>query len=394
MIRSDRARSRLPALLAIVALVLAACQRPGPGVDGEPGEWATVQGPWTSVGGMAIGADGVLRVSDPAGHRIWSVQPDGSIALLAGDGTEGDGGDGGPAVDAQLGRPTRLALDAAGRLYVTDPGRARVRRIDRQGRIETVLGTGVPGSAGDGGPAAIAQVVRPWGIVVHPDGDVLVSDLGAGTIRRIATDGTVSTWLGPDEDAPPSDGPGYWPTELALGRDDSIVYTPNTWPCEPLSCPPVGMRWWPSHGIDAPWFPTVGPAVGEGDPAPVPVAPGTPLPTVPVPPDLVELAAARSSMTVGGVQARVWTADPGPGTLARLNHSDGCALETVAGQGSPGSPDGTPVVGSDLAEDPTALTRRPSGDLYVAVGAEVRVVPGLDPDPDGFLVIGCAVSGA
>ena len=90
--------------------------------------------------GLALGPDGSLFVSDGEGDRIRRIGPDGVISTYAGTGEGGFGGDGGPAVEAQLDGPFSLALDSAGNLFVADGNNGRVRRIDSAGAITTVAG--------------------------------------------------------------------------------------------------------------------------------------------------------------------------------------------------------------------------------------------------------------
>ena len=86
------------------------------------------------------------------------------ISTVAGDGTEGSGGDGGPAVAAQLSSPWGVALDGAGNLYIADSSNQRIRKVDAAGMISTVAGDGTLGFGGDGGPATAAQLRSPWGV--------------------------------------------------------------------------------------------------------------------------------------------------------------------------------------------------------------------------------------
>ena len=97
----------------------------------------------------------------------------GVITTLAGNGTAGYSGDGGPATAAQLNLPYGLAADLAGNLYVADLGNNRIRRINPDGSIVTIAGTGVKGSAGDGGLAANAQLMTPRNVAIDAAGSLL-----------------------------------------------------------------------------------------------------------------------------------------------------------------------------------------------------------------------------
>ena len=135
----------------------------------------------------------------PGGCRIIKVAPDRSVSVVAGTGTCGVSGDGGPAVGAQLNDPEGLAFDSAGNLYFADSHNHRVRRVDTHGTITTVAGTGREGDSGDGGPAIRAEMAYLGGMVVQGPflyvseeeaasglyGAVRLIDLRDGTIRTV-----------------------------------------------------------------------------------------------------------------------------------------------------------------------------------------------------------------
>ncbi|MFF5756956.1 RICIN domain-containing protein [Streptomyces longwoodensis] len=118
------------------------------------------------------------------------------IKLVAGTGALGFTGDDDSAVSAQLNRPYGIAVDSTGTVYVADHGNHRIRKITTDGRISTVAGTGAPGFRGDGGPAAAAQLNYPREVAVDKAGTVYVADTNNHRIRRITADGTISTVAG------------------------------------------------------------------------------------------------------------------------------------------------------------------------------------------------------
>lgn len=148
--------------------------------------------------GLALGGGGLL-VADPGAHRVWSVGiDDGSLEPVAGTGEQATGDDGLPAADTPLDRPTGVAVGPSGRLYVSELGASRVRRVEADGTLRTVAGTGRSGFSGDGGPAASAELSAPAGIAVRGSrlwiadtGNQRVRevDLAAGTIRTVAGTG-------------------------------------------------------------------------------------------------------------------------------------------------------------------------------------------------------------
>ncbi|MGW5886587.1 NHL domain-containing protein, partial [Streptomyces koyangensis] len=145
---------------------------------------------------MAVSSTGVLYVSDYSNHRVRQITTDGKISTLAGTGAAGSGGDSGPAHKAQLNCPRQIASGGDGAVYIADAGGNRVRRVGSDGVISTVAGTGAAGSGGDSGPATKAQLNKPFGVVVDGDGVLYISEFGGHRVRRVGTDGIISTVVG------------------------------------------------------------------------------------------------------------------------------------------------------------------------------------------------------
>jgi hypothetical protein len=143
-------------------------------------------------GGLAVDAAGVLYFSDSRNNRIRKVVftsadfSSGQVTTIAGTGTAGDSGDGGPAVDAEIDFPEDLEIGPDGNLYFADTNNHRVRMIDlSSGVITTVAGTGDRGYSGDGGPASEAQLSRPFGVAFDAAGDLYISDTFNSRIRKV-----------------------------------------------------------------------------------------------------------------------------------------------------------------------------------------------------------------
>src|SRR5262249_26855807 len=129
------------------------------------------------------------------------VGPDGIISTIAGNGTFGFGGDGGPATQAELAIPYAVAVGPDGSVYITDTINQRIRRVGPDGIISTVAGTATAGYSGDGGPASQAEINNPTGVAVGPDGSVYFCSAkyfseGNIRVRRVGPDGVITTAAG------------------------------------------------------------------------------------------------------------------------------------------------------------------------------------------------------
>ena len=146
---------------------------------------------------MAVARDrfGNLFVADVANTRIRKVDTNGIIITYAGSGNIGFAGDGGAATNASLNKPYGVALDNAGNLFIGDSGNARVRKVDTNGIITTIAGTGSFAISGNGGAATNAGL-RAWGVAVDGLGNIFISDPIASWIRKIDTNGVITSAAG------------------------------------------------------------------------------------------------------------------------------------------------------------------------------------------------------
>ncbi len=147
--------------------------------DGIPATQALLNFP----NGLAVDGAGNLYISDWLNSRIRKVNTNGIISTVAGTGTLGFSGDGGLATAAMIALPQDVALDTRGNLYIADWVNARVRVVNASGIIETIAGTGIPGYNGDGLPATRTNL-DPIGVTVR-DGSVYVSDEGSYRVRKV-----------------------------------------------------------------------------------------------------------------------------------------------------------------------------------------------------------------
>jgi trimeric autotransporter adhesin len=160
------------------------------GLTGDNGPAASAQ--LNDANGVAVDSNGDVYIADA--DRIRKVS-DGIITTVAGNGMGGFSGDNGPAVDAGLGDPGGVAVDAAGNLYIADSLNQCIRKVTTNGIITTVAGNGTPGFSGDNGPATSAELFEPGGVAVDSAGDLFVTEIFGGPIRKI-TNGIITTIAG------------------------------------------------------------------------------------------------------------------------------------------------------------------------------------------------------
>lgn len=160
--------------------------------DGGPATDAAL----SYVQGVATDSAGNLYIVDAGNQRIRKVDTSGIISTVVGTGVPGFSGDGGLATAAQLRDPARIAVDRAGNLYITDAGNRRVRKVTTSGMISTVAGNGTAGFSGDGGPATSAQLRWPYGLAVDESGNLFITDLEDHRIRKVDTSGVITTIAG------------------------------------------------------------------------------------------------------------------------------------------------------------------------------------------------------
>ena len=163
----------------------------GAGSDGGPATAA-------SIGAFDVVADasGNLYVCDQTHNTIRKINSSGIISTIAGDGTRGFAGDGGPATNGRMDTPYGIAIDASGNLFVSDWGNRRIRKISNSGIISTIAGVGTNAFSGDGGPATAAEISFPWGLTFDTAGNLFFSDNFNYRIRKISTAGIISTVAG------------------------------------------------------------------------------------------------------------------------------------------------------------------------------------------------------
>ena len=166
--------------------------------DGGPATAATLYYPI----GVAVDASGNLFIADNQNDVIRKVNTAGIISTVAGNGLTGYSGDGASAISARLANPKNVALDPSGNLYITDYDNQVVRKVNTSGIISTFAGTGVAGYTGNGGPATMANLYRPFGVTTDPSGNVYFSEMSNNVVMEVNTSGVINVIAG-------NNTPGY-----------------------------------------------------------------------------------------------------------------------------------------------------------------------------------------
>ncbi|PQJ08775.1 hypothetical protein CJD36_022515 [Flavipsychrobacter stenotrophus] len=160
--------------------------------DGGPATAAGLANPQC----VAVDRYGNVYISDGGNNRIRKVDTAGTITTVTGNGTPGLSGDGGPASLAMISHAAGMAFDTAGNLYFSDKVNYKVRKISTAGIISTVAGIGTEGFSGDGGPATAAQFRGPEGLAVDKSGTIYAADGENDLIRKIDPLGVITTICG------------------------------------------------------------------------------------------------------------------------------------------------------------------------------------------------------
>ncbi len=186
----------------------------GSSADGIAATSVSFCGPW----GIALDAAGNLYLTDLFGSKVRKVDAaTGIISTVAGNGNAAFGGDNGPAASASLNRPRGVAVDGAGNVFIADSANGRIRKVSAAGIITTIAGNGTVGYSGDGGPAT-AAMIDPEGLALDAGGNLYFGDSGSGRVRVVKTNGIVSTFAGGGSAAPNN----VAATSAALGRPTGV----------------------------------------------------------------------------------------------------------------------------------------------------------------------------
>jgi sugar lactone lactonase YvrE len=287
--------------------------------DGGPATAARLRAPRT----MAADGAGNVYIIDTENNRARKIDTSGRITTIAGTGTAGFSGDGGPATSAQLNTPHGIAVDSAGNVYIADPPNQRIRKVDTTGRITTVAGNGNQGYNGDGIPATSARLNYPKGVEIGPDGLLYIADNNNHRVRKVDASGVIRTVAGTGTAGLSGDGGPATaarlnePRNIAFGPDGSM-YIVDQVNDRIRRVDPAGTITTLASGFGLPRDVAVDPAgnVYVADESHKKV---------------YRIDTARRIFTFAGTGATGYGGDGGPATKAILNNPRGVAWDPATG---------------------------------------------------------------
>ena len=200
----------------------------GNGISGYSGDGGVAtNGELQIPYGVAVDATGNLFVADTDNNVIRKVGTNGIITTVAGNGQYGHSGDGGVATNAELYYPYGVAVDATGNLFIADYDNFRIRKIGTNGIITTVAGDGTEGYTGDGGTATNAELSEPQGVAVDATGNLFIADSYNDVIREVGTNGIITTVAGGGYNSLGDGGAAtnaefFWPKGVAVDATGNL----------------------------------------------------------------------------------------------------------------------------------------------------------------------------
>ena len=160
--------------------------------DGGPASEASFRDP----SALVTDEEGNLYIGDSANNLVRKIDTNGIVSTVAGNGKHENSGDGGPALQAGIKNIDYLGVSPAGELHIAGMNSHIVRKVTKDGNIESVAGNGYQGFFGDGGPATKAMLKSPTAIAFDQKGNLYISDMGNSRIRKVDTNGIISTFAG------------------------------------------------------------------------------------------------------------------------------------------------------------------------------------------------------
>ncbi|HVZ80208.1 MAG TPA: hypothetical protein VHE12_05315 [bacterium] len=312
----------------------------GSNVPGDGGPATLAQLSPTS---LAIDGAGNLYFGD--GTRVRRVDTSGILTTVAGNGTYGFSGDGGPATLAQVNSPSGITWDSLGNLYMADTQNFRIRKVDLAGNITTVAGNGNYQPLGDGGPATLAYLNQPSGLVFDGGDNLYIGDRGNNRIRKVDTTGMITTVAGGGASIPGDGGAAtlaqlQQPSNLILDGAGNLLFS----------------SWNRIRKVDT----TGNITTVAGNGTTFYVGDSRPATTVQLGPNGVAMDNSGNVYFSDGINDRIRKVDPSG------------IITTVAGGGTSGRGDGGPATMSQLG-NPAGIALDGAGNLFIADYADGRV---------------------
>lgn len=178
----------------------------GKGLPGYTGDGLATSAKLYSPNDVAIDGAGNVYIADSQNHRVRKVGANGQITTVAGTGMAGYSGDGGAAIAARLNYPVDLAIDSAGNIFIADMGNNRIRKIDAAGIITTVAGSDAGARSGEGAGATSARLDYPMGVAADSSGNIYIADKFNNRVLKVDTKGAMTTIAGNGATAFAGDG--------------------------------------------------------------------------------------------------------------------------------------------------------------------------------------------
>jgi len=340
------------------------------GGDGGPATSAMINSP----ANVAVDASGDLFIAEA--FKVQKVTASGIVTTVAGSGTQGFSGDGGPATSATLSYPSGVAVDASGDLFIADGGNQRIRKVSASGIITTIAGNGastpgdlgIGGFSGDGGPATSAALSDPTGVAVDASGNLFIADYYNNRIRKVSASGIITTFAGsgtPDSFGTPGGfsgdgGPATaallsYPTGVAVDASGNLFIADSLNNRIRKVSASSGIITTVAGSGAFGWgncYCTSGSFSGDGGPA------------------------TSATLAPGGVavdaSGDLFIADSGNNRIREVAAASGI-ITTVAGNGSQGfSGDGGPATSATL-NGPNGVAMDASGNLFIADTGNNRI---------------------
>lgn len=187
--------------VAFLLLTLAAATSMAAGIISTFAGNPIPNGTATNIGsgnyGVAVDSSGDIYVTDTSNHSVRKINhTTGYSTVIAGTGSSGSTGNGGAATSAKLNGPKAVTVDSSGNVYIADTSNHRIRKIDTSGNISIIAGTGTFGYSGDNGAATSAKINSPQGVAVDGSGNIYIGDTSNNRVRKVDTNGVITTVAG------------------------------------------------------------------------------------------------------------------------------------------------------------------------------------------------------